>query len=92
MLSLENFLSLYWRRYLGPCIYLFIIYFSFFNVDTFSSSNTLLIKIDSKLQNFITLQVVKRFIKTRLINITHTRNKSFYVSCSDKFKFPYLLY
>ena len=32
------------------------IYFSFFNVDTFSS-NTLLIKIDSKLQNLI----VKRF-------------------------------
>ena len=30
------------------------IYFSFFNVDTFSS-NTLLIKINSKLQNVITL-------------------------------------
>ena len=29
-------------------------YFSFFNVDTFSS-NTLLIKIDSNLQNFIIL-------------------------------------
>ena len=29
-----------------------------FNVDTFSS-NTFLIKIDSKLQNFIILQIVK---------------------------------
>ena len=56
MFSLKKFFSLYWRRYLGPHIYSFIIYFSFFDVDTFSSSsNTLLLKIDSKVQNFITL-------------------------------------
>ena len=56
MFSLKKFFSLYWRSYLGPRIYLFIIYFSFFDVDTLSSSsNALLFKIDSKVQNFITL-------------------------------------
>ena len=43
-------------------IYLFIylFFFSFFSVSTFSS-NTILNKIDSKLQNFITLFIVKIF-------------------------------
>ena len=40
-------------------MYLFIHLFIYlFNVDTFSS-NTFLIKIDSKLQNFIILEIVK---------------------------------
>ena len=43
------------KKFIHLFIYLFIY---LFNVDTFSS-NTFLIKIDSKLQNFIILQIVK---------------------------------
>ena len=52
------------------------IYFSFFNADTFSS-NTLLIKI-TKFQHFV--NSTKILIITRLINISHTRNKGFVVT------------
>ena len=52
------------------------IYFSFFNADTFSS-NTLLIKI-TKFQHFV--NGTKILIITRLINISHTRNKGFVVT------------
>ena len=55
---------------------LFIFYFSFFNADTFSS-NTLLIKI-TKFQHFV--NSTKILIITRLINISHTRNKGFVVT------------
>ena len=53
------------------------IYFSFFNVDTFSS-NTLLIKINSKLQNVITLLLNTGFNYHRINQYSlGIRNKTF---------------
>ena len=63
-----------------------IIYFIFFNVDTFSR-NILLIKIDSQVQSFITFEIVKRFNYQKMNQYNPNKEQMFHLSCSDKLRF-----